>query len=118
MFKLTAFVILILAATCTHANSLFEWTSNNFQVLHGSGFKLGANARSTITIEHANGWRYGDNFMFIDIVQRDDAGVKVYGEWYPRLSLSRMINKDLSNRIFKDFFIVGGINGSTQPDGD
>ena len=113
--------LLLVAILCTppvHANSLVEWSRNNFQLLHGSGFKLGANTRSTITFEHANGWRYGDNFMFIDLVQRDDVGLEVYGEWYPRLSMSRLFGKDLSTSVFKDLFIVGGINASTQPEGD
>ena len=118
MLKQATFIILISTTTCTHADGIFEWTSGNFQVLHGSGFELGANDHSTITIEHANGWRYGDNFLFIDIIQQDDAGLEVYGEWYPRLSLSRLSNKKLSFGIFKDFFIVGGINASTEPEED
>ncbi|NKB37630.1 MAG: DUF5020 family protein [Gammaproteobacteria bacterium] len=118
MFKQSVFAILIFSASGTHADSLFEWTASNIQLLHGSGFKFGSNDRSTITIEHANAWRYGDNFMFIDIVQRDDVGVALYGEWYPRLSLGRVFGKDLSNGIFKDVFLVGGLNASSEPDGD
>ena len=118
MFKTIVFVILLSVVTYTHAEGLFEWTSNNIQLLHGDGFKLSSNKHTTITVEHANGWRYGDNFMFIDLVQRDDVGLEVYGEWYPRLSLGRLFNKDLSFSIFRDFFIVGGINASTEPDGD
>ena len=116
--KQATFITLICATTSIHADGVFEWTSSDFQMLHGSGFKLGANYRTTIRIEHANGWRYGDNFMFIDFVQRDDVGVEVYGEWYPRLSLGRLSNKDLSIGVFRDFFVVGGINASTEPDGD
>ncbi len=118
ILKQTVFLILLTALSFAHADGVFEWTSSNFQVLHGSGFKLGTNARSTMTVEHANGWRYGDNFLFIDVTQRDDVGVEVYGEWYPRLSLSRLSNKDLSIGVFRDFFLVGGINASTEPDGD
>jgi nucleoside-specific outer membrane channel protein Tsx len=118
ILKQTVFLILLTTLSFAHADGLFEWTSSNFQVLHGSGFKLGANTRSTMTVEHTNGWRYGDNFLFIDVTQRDDVGVEVYGEWYPRLSLSRLSNKDLSIGVFKDFFLVGGINASTEPDGD
>ena len=118
MLKEATFIILISTITCTHADGIFEWTSNNIQVLHGSGFKLGTDERSTVTVEHANGWRYGDNFMFIDFIQRDDVGLEVYGEWYPRLSLSRLSDKNLSFGIFRDFFVVGGINASTEPDGD
>ena len=87
-------------------------------MLHGSGFSLGAVERSTITVEHANGWKYGDNFMFMDFTQRDDVGLALYGEWYPRLSLSRLSGKNVSFGIFKDFFVVGGINASSEPDGD
>ena len=97
---------------------MLEWTASDIQLVHGSGFKLGANSRSTLRVLHANGWRYGDNFMFIEFVQRDDIGMEVYGEWYPRLSLGRLSNKDLSFGVFRDFFLVGGINASSEPDGD
>ncbi len=100
ILKKTLLLSLLTALPCVHADGIFEWTSSNFQILHGSGFKLGADARSTITVEHANGWRYGDNFLFIDVTQRDDVGVEVYGEWFPRMSLSRLSNKDLSIGIF------------------
>jgi nucleoside-specific outer membrane channel protein Tsx len=116
--KHAIFIILISATTSTHAGGMLEWTANDIQLAHGSGFKLGANYRSTLRILHANGWRYGDNFMFIEFVQRDDIGMEVYGEWYPRLSLGRLSNKDLSFGVFRDFFLVGGINASTEPEGD
>jgi nucleoside-specific outer membrane channel protein Tsx len=118
MLRKIVFVFLILGVSYAHADSMFEWTANNVQLLHGSGFKLGANERSTLTIEHANGWRYGDNFMFIDIVQRDDVGVALYGEWYPRLSLSRVLDRNLTTHLFKDLYLVGGLNASSEPDGD
>ena len=118
MTRFVIFVVLIIIASSVSAGSLFQWTSNNFQLLHGNGFELGETHRTTITFEHANAWAYGDNFMFVDIVQRDDVGLQLYGEWYPRLSMSKVLNRNLSNRVFKDIFLVGGLNHSTLPEGD
>ena len=116
--KQASFIILLIATPSTHADGILEWTSSDIQLTSGGGFALGSSYRNTLRIVHANGWRYGDNFMFIEFVQRDDIGMEVYGEWYPRLSLSKLSNKDLSFGVFRDFFAMGGINASSEPDGE
>jgi len=95
-----------------------DWSSNNIQILSGDGFKLGSSHHNTITIEHADGWRYGGNFVFLDIIQRDDIGLEVYGEWYPRLSIAKLLNKDISIGVIKDLSLVGGINAGSEPSND
>ena len=47
-----------------------DWHKTNIQLLRGSDFKVGQRSRSTVTLEHANGWRYGDTFGFFDWVQQ------------------------------------------------
>jgi nucleoside-specific outer membrane channel protein Tsx len=107
MHKLILLTFLLFVSATIQAEKLFEWTSNNIQFLTGDGFESGSSHRNTITLEHADGWRYGENYLFMDIIQRDDIGVEVYGEWYPRLSLNKLSNKNLSFGVFKDFSIVG-----------
>lgn len=102
----------------SQSKELFEWTSNNIQFLSGSGFELGSSHHNTITLEHADGWKFGENFLFMDFTQRDDIGLEVYGEWYPRLSLKKLLNKDLSLGVFKDLSIVSGINAGSEPSSD
>ncbi len=102
----------------SQSTELFEWSSNNIQFLSGSGFELGSSHHNTITLEHADGWKYGENFLFLDFIQRDDIGLEVYGEWYPRLSHNKLSGKDLSLGLIKDFSILGGINAGSEPSND
>ncbi|MFT6550743.1 MAG: nucleoside-specific outer membrane channel protein Tsx [Zhongshania marina] len=99
-----------------------QWSSTNIQYLAGSSYesiffdsgagKLSSkeDSNSIITIEHVNGWKYGDNFLFVDITNPDssDAGAPTgyYGEISPRLSFSKMTGKDLSAGIVKDVLIT------------
>jgi len=116
-FLLSLFLNLVLYST-SHAAPLFDWTSNNIQVLTGGSYELGPERRNSMTLEHANGWAYGENFAFLDIINRDDIGTEYYGEFYPRLSLSKMTGKKPSNNLFKDFSLVAGFNLSNQPKSD
>ena len=118
MRKLIILTLFFFVSATIQAEDLFEWTSNNIQFLTGDGFKLGSSHHNTITLEHADGWRYGENFLFLDFIQRDDIGLEVYGEWYPRLSLNKLSNKNLSFGVFRDFSIVGGINAGSEPSDD
>ncbi|MDH5358219.1 MAG: DUF5020 family protein [Gammaproteobacteria bacterium] len=101
-----------------HADPLFDWTSTNIQALSGGTHELGSSKRNLITIEHAHGWRYGDNFMFIDVIDRSDIGTEFYGEFYPRLSWSKMTGLQPSVSAFKDFSLVAGINTGNLPKSD
>jgi len=119
MTKIKIFFILLFALPASsYADDFFQWSANNIQLLRGNGFELGDSQRLTVTYEHVNGWRYGENFLFVDIVERDDIGIEAYGEWYPRLSLGKMTNRDISFSIIKDFSIVGGINAGSEPSRD
>lgn len=112
------FILLFILPVSSYANDFFQWSSNNIQLLRGNGFELGDSQRLTITYEHINGWHYGENFLFLDVVHRNDVGIELYGEWYPRLSLGKITNRDLSFFIIKDFSIVGGINAGSEPSSD
>ncbi len=109
-----------------------EWSSTNIQYLYGTTYSeiyfdsnVGAldsrdETRSIITLEHVNGWKYGDNFFFVDITNPDRAGATsptaFYGEISPRLSFGKMTGTDLSFGIIKDVLLattleVGDANG-------
>lgn len=117
MFRAVLTLCLLVSST-SQAQKLFEWTDTNVELLTGDGFELGTRHRSTFTVEHANGWRYGENYLFVDVYQRDDVGLEVYGEWYPRVSLNKLTGRDLAFGIVKDFSLVGGINAGTEPSND
>lgn len=65
---------------------------------------------SVVTLEHINGWKYGDNFFFVDITNADksdeERSTSFYGEISPRISLSKVTGKDLSFGIVKDVLIT------------
>lgn len=86
-----------------------DWSSTNIQYLYGDNYKLGDKTRSIVTLEHVNGWKYGDNFFFVDITNPDRKGdltpTEFYGEISPRFSIGSMLGKDLSAGIFKDVLI-------------
>lgn len=99
-----------------------QWSSTNIQYLYGTTYssiffneetnKLDSKdiSSSVITLEHVNGWKYGDNFYFVDITNGDrndpDAATSFYGELSPRFSLSSLSGKSLSYGIVKDVLIT------------
>lgn len=84
---------------------IFEWHSTNVQILHGEGFELTDNVQTTLTLEHANSWLYGDNFFYIDYVI--DVPDDTNAEFSPRLSINKITGEDHSMGIFKDFLLAG-----------
>ena len=69
---------------------------------------------SILTLQHAAQWRFGDRFFFIDF--SDDGGSdgfndkNFYGEWYPTLSIGKLVNREISLGPIRDIAIIGGVN--------
>ncbi len=91
----------------------FDWSSTNIQGLYGGDFEFGDTKRGTATIEHAHGWKYGDNFFFVDMYNND--GFEVYAEIYSSLSLSKMSNAEVAFGPIKDVSLMLGLNISNAP---
>ena len=87
-----------------------KWSSTNIQYLHGSNYELGDDTRSIVTLEHVNGWKYGDNFFFVDITNPDREGTQTttsfYGEISPRFSLSAITGTPMQFGVIKDVLIT------------
>lgn len=91
-----------------------KWSSTNIQYLYGDNYEPifgnGDETRSIVTLEHVNGWAYGDNFFFVDITNPDrtgkETGTEYYGEISPRFSFSKISGKDLSFGIVQDVLIT------------
>jgi nucleoside-specific outer membrane channel protein Tsx len=107
-----------LLSVSSHSAVAFDWTSNDIQVLHGNDFKLGDKDRTTVTVEHSNGWKYGSNFFFVDIVDRNDVGIELYAEVYSYLSLNKISGHDWSLGVLKDISLMTGLNISNKPEND
>lgn len=104
-----ASVLIPLSLAATQAQADARWSSTNLQYHYGTEYELGDEERSLITLEHASGWKYGDNFFFVDITNPDRTGEQTqtafYGEISPRLSFGKMTGADLSTGIIQDFLI-------------
>ena len=87
------------------------WSTTSASFLYGQGYKLASSEDATIiTLEHASGWKYGDNFFFFDIFQPFDRASTIYGEWHPRLSFGKMTGKNTSFAFVKDILIATELN--------
>jgi nucleoside-specific outer membrane channel protein Tsx len=72
------------------------FSTTNVQYLVGHNYELGDSTRSIITLEHADIWKYGDNFFFVDITNPNRTGTQTptsyYSELSPRLSLGKIFS--------------------------
>jgi len=96
----------------------FDWTSNNVQLLYGNDFEFGVDERTTVTVEHADGWQYGTNFFFVDVADRNDIGLEIYAEVYTYLSMNKITGQNRAFGPVKDISLVGGLNISNKPERD
>lgn len=66
-----------------------------------------------LTFQHAGGWKYGDNFFFVDL---SDAGSNAFAnndaylEWYSNFSLGKISGNEDGYGPFKDIGIILGLN--------
>ncbi|MBU5611641.1 outer membrane protein OmpK [Geomonas azotofigens] len=114
-FKALALAALLLApfAAQEAQAGMTLWNETNIQTLWGGQFKnpfTGTKGtQSTITIEHANAWKYGDNFLFFDVTDAEKDKTGIYGELSPRLSLGKITGRDLSAPFVKDVLLAGTV---------
>jgi len=103
----------VLAGGQASAGDWMQWQSNSLTYLYGESFKVNPQNQQTLTYEHADGWKYGDDFLFVDNIfynGKKDSGVgnnTLYGEFSPRLSFGKITGKDLSFGPIKDVLLAG-----------
>ncbi|ACH40880.1 outer membrane channel-forming protein, putative [Citrifermentans bemidjiense Bem] len=98
------------------------WQETNLQYLWGNNFRIAPTKekdhnQATITIEHADAWKYGDNFLFLDITNPTEKDIAMYGEISPRLSIGKITGLDLSAPFIKDVLLAGTLEVGTYPSG-
>ncbi|MBI2783514.1 MAG: DUF5020 domain-containing protein [Gammaproteobacteria bacterium] len=110
-----------------------DFATTNIQYLHGAhyadfnpngGFSHSDEA-SIVTIEHFDAWKYGDNFLFVDITNPDGEGDgfgttgkssgNFYAEISPRLSLGKILGKDLSWGLIQDVLFTSTLEIPESP---
>ena len=103
------------------------WTDTSLTLLpYGDGFVVDPSEQSTLTLEHAHESTIGDLFLFVDFVKfhgtsADDA--TWYGEFAPRFSLGKILDKDFSHTLFphslfeiKDVLLAATYERGEDPD--
>ena len=92
--------------------------SGNIQYLHGwsyntdphsNHFTDGGDEHDVVTVEYFQDWRFGDNFVFADLIAPSDQGTEVYGELSPRLSLGKISGLQLGLGPIKDVLLAGNV---------
>jgi len=102
----------LLAASSAMAGDLLQWQNNSLTYLYGKDFAVNPEIQQTFTFEHADAWKYGDNFLFIDKIfyngQKDgnNGPNTYYGEFSPRLSFGKIFGQDLSFGPVKDVLLA------------
>ena len=94
------------------AGDLLLWQTNSLSYLYGKDFAVNPSIQQTVTFEHADRWKYGDNFMFINSTyyngeQDRNKGVHAYyGEFSPRLSLGKILDRRFEVGPIKDVLLA------------
>lgn len=89
----------LLAASQAMAGDLLLWQTNSLSYLYGKNFVINPSIQQTVTFEHADKWKYGDNFLFIDKIfyngeeDRNKGPHAFYGEFSPRLSFGKILDR-------------------------
>ena len=118
-------VVVAVAAMClsTVAHAA-EWSNTELHLQAGRldvpAFAGGGSADHFIyTFRHASGWKYGDTFFFVDVLDSQERGFQdfdVYGEAYANLSLGKLSGKGgergkpVAFGPVSDIGLIGGVN--------
>jgi nucleoside-specific outer membrane channel protein Tsx len=95
---------------------LQAFEATNLQLLYSNSFNGNSfvydtqdGKKTTLTFEHFRTFSYGDFFMFVDVVDGkkfNNKDSELYAEFGPRISFSKLLDKDLNFGILKDISIA------------
>ena len=84
------------------AGDLLQWQTNSLTYLWGKNFQVNPSIQQTLTFEHADSWKYGDNFFFLDRIfynGKEDGNVgpnTYYGGIHPPLVIWQNLRPKVS----------------------
>lgn len=94
------------------AGEWLQWQDNSLTYLVGRDYTVSPDRQQTLTFEHANGWKYGDTFLFVDVTAFNGetdpgtGGVAWYGEFAPRFSLGKLSGRGLAAGPVRDVLLA------------
>ena len=105
--------------------SAFEWMNNTVGFRYGKEFTNPNNpnyiAKRIYSFTHADGYRYGSNFLNIDVFFSDSddprkgtdhGGSEVYGVYRHQLFASRVFDRPLGTGLIKDYAFTLGFDAN------
>lgn len=95
-----------------------EWSNTELHLAYGTldipTFAGGGDADHLVsTLQHASGWKYGDSFFFLDVLDARRPGFQdfdLYGEWTSSFSLRKIAGRDPGDGIVGDLGFLAGAN--------
>jgi len=78
----------------------------------------GESGTHSITLQHASGWKYGENFFFLDLINSDESSFNdadIYSEWYPAFSLTRLSGRNPRKGPLREISVLSGLNFGASP---
>lgn len=96
----------LLLGMADSAMAELKWSSYSLSYLKGDDYEVGDSSREVLTVEHASGSTWGDNFFFLDHLTSDDGSVSNYFELAPRLSFSYLSGTELAVGPVTDVYIA------------
>lgn len=123
MIRLAKIIVFTLC-TCFAMPALSsEWSKTELMYQSGRlatpSFAGGGEHQTTVmTLQHASGWKYGDNFFFVDHLNDPNSDAfddsDFYGEIYLNFSLSKILASNISAGPIKDVGFLLGINADAD----
>lgn len=112
-------LIILTAGSISDAHAA-DWSSTEIQFQYGkleAPFGGDKNNTQIYTLQHASGWKLGDNFFFVDYsVTEDTNAVAAYGELYSNFSLGKITDRQISAGPVSDVGIIAGFNMDSDAD--
>lgn len=90
-----------------------DWSTTEFQFQYGElddPFVPESTDTFIWTLQHASGWKYGDNFFFVDLISPKGGDLDAYAEVYINLSLGKLTGQELKIGPVHDFGMLAGYN--------
>ncbi len=102
----------------------FDWGSTSVSYLKGSsycapnfggedcakGLSSKQKENEILTLEHVDGWKYGDNYFFIDIPNVSTPSSIPYVEYNPRFSSKKILGTDYGTGLLSDVLVTAQYN--------
>lgn len=132
-FFLVATIVLI-STVWTPDSISADWSTTELHYQYGNlkkayqggGSAADTNGSSVLTFQHSSGWKYGDNFFFVDYTNygRTDSEAQndildddeMYGEFYANFSLKKITGYEIKFGPVDDIGLVAGLNFAAEID--